>query len=173
VAYVPQEITLLDASVRLNVAFGVHEHDIDDDRVLAVVQEAQLMDLIESLPSGLETPIGENGVRLSGGQRQRLAIARALYRRPSMLILDEATSSLDADTEAKLTATMATLRGKLSMLTVAHRLSTLQSCDRLYFLDHGRITGCGSFAGLSAEIPAFAQLVALSRFSEQGGASAD
>lgn len=165
-AYVPQEITLLDANLRTNVAFGVPESSIDDEVLDRVIEEAQLADLVESLPAGMYTMIGENGVRLSGGQRQRLAIARALYRRPTLLVLDEATSSLDAHTEAKLTSTMSALHGRLTMITVAHRLSTLQSCDRLYFLEQGSLVGSGTFRALADTVPAFARLVELSRLTE-------
>lgn len=131
IGYVPQFIFLLDDSIRANVAFGVPTDKIDDSRVRECLQIAQILDFIESLPKGIDNLIGENGIRLSGGQRQRLGIARALYHRPEILVLDEATSALDNDTEKAFVDALKALHGKLTIIIVAHRLTTVQNCDRI------------------------------------------
>jgi HlyD family secretion protein len=141
VAHVPQNVILLDASVAQNVAFGSLPGDVDIARVKAAVRDARLESAIDGLPHGLETPLGQNGVRLSGGQRQRLGIARALYRRASLLVLDEATSSLDTSTEAEIIALLRSLRGRCTIVLVAHRPSSLQACDEVFELDAGRLVG--------------------------------
>lgn len=130
IGLVPQKIFLLDASVRENVAFGVPPAEIDTERVRESLAEAQILDFIESLPDGLDTCAGENGVRFSGGQRQRIAIARALYRKPELLILDEATSALDDGTESAFLDVLRALRGRITILMIAHRSSGLALCDR-------------------------------------------
>jgi ABC-type multidrug transport system fused ATPase/permease subunit len=159
VGYVPQSISLLDASVRENITFGLGVND--DDRLWQVLDAAQLRDVVESLPSGLETRIGERGTLLSGGQRQRLGIARALYRSPAVLVLDEATSALDNETEARLTQVLEKLRGTLTTVTIAHRLSTVRHADRAYFVDSGRVLAAGTFDELHRSVPGFARLVEL------------
>ena len=128
IGFVPQNIVLFDDTVAANVAFGFTEKP-DLERVEAALKTAQLYDFVMTLPRGVDTVIGDDGVRLSGGQRQRLGIARALYASPSVLILDEATSALDTDTEAALVQALETLRGKLTIVTIAHRLSTIEKCD--------------------------------------------
>jgi ABC-type multidrug transport system fused ATPase/permease subunit len=168
VAYVPQAISLLDASVRENVVFGWKEEG--DARIWSVLERAQLRPIIEDLPDGVDTRIGERGVRLSGGQRQRLGIARALYRQPLLLVLDEATAALDNETEAQLTQVLEGLRGSLTTVVIAHRLSTVRNVDRVYFFSDGRITGSGRFDELSGRIPEFARLVQL---ASVGGANGD
>ena len=135
IGYVPQTIYLADDTVRNNIAFGVPTGEIDDVRVRASLEAAQLLADVEDMPDGLDTPVGENGAHLSGGQRQRLAIARALYREPRLLILDEATSALDNATEAAFVEALEHLRGRLTMLVIAHRLSTVENCDRTVNLD--------------------------------------
>ena len=135
VGYVPQTLFLLDRSIRENVAFGVDPAAIDDRKVAAALELAQLTDFVAALPGGAEYTVGENGSRLSGGQRQRLCIARALYHEPKLLILDEATSALDRETEAALVDALETLRGKLTMVVIAHRLSTVEKCDLRLDLD--------------------------------------
>jgi len=139
IGYVPQSIYLTDDSLRRNVAFGIPEEEIDDDAVKRAIKAAQLDDFVVSLPDGLTTIVGERGVRLSGGQRQRIGIARALYHDPSVLILDEATSALDTTTERGVMEAVAALHGTKTVLIVAHRLSTVSDCDRLYRLEQGRI----------------------------------
>ncbi|QHC60057.1 ABC transporter ATP-binding protein [Rathayibacter sp. VKM Ac-2760] len=158
---VPQDVFLLDASFAANIAFGVPSDEVDLDRVREVVRTAQLEEFVEQLPLGLETRVGERGVRLSGGQRQRIGLARALYRRPAILVLDEATSALDNKTEHEISKAVAALHGSMTVLIVAHRLSTVRGADRLLFLDDGRIEGAGTFDEVRAEHAAFAHLVAL------------
>jgi ATP-binding cassette subfamily C protein len=139
IGYVPQEIYLLDDTVEANIAFGEEPADVDPKALLEAAQEAQILDFIEKeLPQGLQTTIGERGVRLSGGQRQRIGLARALYPRPQILILDEATSALDHQTELAVMETIHRLQGTLTIITIAHRLSTLERCDRIIRLEHGR-----------------------------------
>ncbi len=163
IGLVPQDVYLLDASLRENVAFGVPEAEIDDELVNEAIQQAQLESFVAGLPDGLETVTGERGVRISGGQRQRLGIARAFYTQPKVLILDEATSSLDNATEAELAATINELHGKLTMIVIAHRLSTVKNSDRVFLLEHGRLTASGTFEELVATSPAFAELAELAR----------
>jgi ABC-type multidrug transport system fused ATPase/permease subunit len=171
IGYVPQEIYLIDDTIRTNIAFGIGRDEIDRARLDEVVRIAQLGDFIGSLPEGLDTTIGEQGVRLSGGQRQRLGIARALYHRPNVLILDEATSALDSDTEARIMSTVGSMRGELTIITVSHRLSALKHCDRIYFLRAGRLAAVGTFEELNEQEPEFAQLVALAQLSVGGQAA--
>lgn len=137
IGYVPQSIFLTDDTLRRNVAFGLPNEQIDDAAVDRAVRDAQLEEFIGTLPDGLETLVGERGVRLSGGQRQRIGIARALYHDPAVLVLDEATSSLDAGVEREVMSAVSALRGNKTILIVAHRLSTVEQCDRLYRLDAG------------------------------------
>jgi ATP-binding cassette subfamily C protein len=161
IGYVPQSITLFDTTVRANVAFGVPREEVDDDQVWAVLETAQLGDVVRSLPNGIDNMVGERGVQLSGGQRQRLGVARALYHDPRILMFDEATSALDNETEFKLTEVLESFRGKLTMVTIAHRLSTVRRCDRLLYLEHGKLVADGPFGELDRSIPGFARLVAL------------
>ena len=139
IGYIPQSIFMLDADVRSNVAFGESEDKIDDERVWKALRAAQMEEFVKKLPNGLDTGIGERGVRLSGGQRQRIGIARALYREPSLLIFDEATSALDNDTEAAIMEAINTLKGEKTMLIIAHRLTTIEACDKIYRVKDGKI----------------------------------
>jgi ABC-type multidrug transport system fused ATPase/permease subunit len=150
VGYVAQSIYLCDDTIRANVAFGVPEREIDDAAVRRALKSAQLDTFVDELPDGLETFVGERGVRLSGGQRQRIGIARALYRDPPVLVLDEATSALDIDTEKEVMAAVNSLHGAKTLIIVAHRLSTVADCDLLYRLDRGRVTQSGSFSEVVA-----------------------
>jgi ATP-binding cassette, subfamily B, bacterial PglK len=161
VGYVPQSIVLFDATVRANVAFGVAEADVDDERVWQVLELAQLTDVVHQLPSQLDGMIGEGGVQLSGGQRQRLGVARALYHEPRILMFDEATSALDNETEFKLTEVLESFRGKLTTVTIAHRLSTVRRCDRLLYLEQGKLVANGTFSDLDRTIPGFTRMVEL------------
>lgn len=166
ISVVPQEVYLLDASVRENIAFDQDPSAIDDDLVLECLRQAQLTDLIDSLPDGIETAIGERGSRLSGGQRQRLGVARALYRQPRLLVLDEATSALDNETERRITETIAALHGSVTVIVVAHRLSTIRDVDTVAFLSQGRIAAMGSFDDVrqkSEEFNNLAQLASIER----------
>jgi ABC-type multidrug transport system fused ATPase/permease subunit len=150
IGYVPQDVYLVDDSLRANVALGWRGDDIDDDAVGEAIQLAQLEEVVRDLPSGLETVVGERGVRLSGGQRQRLGLARALYIRPTVLILDEATSNLDVATEQRIVATLADLRNGLTTIVVTHRISTVRDFDRIICLDKGLVKVSGTFRDLSA-----------------------
>ncbi len=143
IGYVPQSIFLTDDSIRRNVAFGLPNPQIDDASVWRALQAAQLDEFVRALPQGLDTLVGERGVRLSGGQRQRIGIARALYHDPDVLVLDEATSSLDAATEREVMRAVEQLHGSKTLLIVAHRLSTVEQCDRLYSLQRGKIVDSG------------------------------
>jgi ATP-binding cassette, subfamily B, bacterial PglK len=147
---VHQDIFLADATLRRNIALGVPDDEIDDDRVREAIELAQLDTFVATLPEGLDTFVGERGVRVSGGQRQRLAIARALYRRPSVLFFDEGTSALDTTTETLLMEGLERLRGERTIVAVAHRLSTVRSCDRVVLVDGGRIVDVGPFDDLAA-----------------------
>ena len=138
VGYIPQMIFMLDDTIRRNVAFGVPEDKIDEERLWEVLKEAQLDAFIKTLPDGLETTIGERGIRLSGGQRQRIGIARALYNNPEVLILDEATSALDNDTEAAIMESINRLQGKKTLVIIAHRLQTIEKCDIIYRVENGK-----------------------------------
>ena len=162
IAAVPQDVTLLDVSIADNIAF---DEVPDPERLESAVQRAQLTDLIASLPDGLDTQAGERGKRLSGGQRQRVGIARALYRNPSVLILDEATSALDNETERRFTETIDGLKGMMTMIVVAHRLSTVRHCDSLIFMEAGRVATQGSFEEVRSRNAEFAHLVALGSLS--------
>ena len=144
IGYVPQSIFLTDDTLRRNVAFGIASEAIDDAAVGRAIRAAQLDEFVGTLPRGLETSVGERGVQLSGGQRQRIGIARALYHDPPLLVLDEATSSLDGATEQGVMEAVRALRGSKTLLIVAHRLSTVAHCDRLYRLDAGRVVQEGT-----------------------------
>ena len=137
--YIPQMIFMLDDTIRKNVAFGIPEEEIDEGRLWEVLEEAQLDEFIRTLPEGLDTGIGERGIRLSGGQRQRIGIARALYHNPEVMILDEATSALDNDTEKAVMDSINRLQGKKTLIIIAHRLQTIEKCDLVYRVENGKI----------------------------------
>ena len=139
IGYVPQTIFLIDKSIRRNIALGVPPHEIDEDALQQAIKSAQLGDFVKELPEGLDSLVGERGVRLSGGQRQRIGIARALYHNPSVLVLDEATSALDTETESDIMKDVNALKGEKTIIIVAHRLSTLVNCDKLYRFEKGKI----------------------------------
>jgi ABC-type multidrug transport system fused ATPase/permease subunit len=145
---VPQTVYLIDDTIRRNIALGLEDTEIDEARVTDSARDAQLDEFLSGLATGLDTVVGERGVRLSGGERQRIAVARALYRRPKVLIFDEATAALDNVTEQALTSTIHGLHGRITTVFIAHRLSTVQSCDRLIFLRNGRIADIGTYAEL-------------------------
>lgn len=138
IGYIPQTIFMLDDTIRRNIAFGVPEEEIDENRLWEVLKEAQLDEFVKSLPDGLETGIGERGVRLSGGQRQRISIARALYFDPEVLVLDEATSALDNETEQAIMDSINSLHGKKTLIIIAHRLQTIEKCDAVYRIENGK-----------------------------------
>ena len=139
IGYVPQEIYLLDDKISRNIAFGVNDIDIDYTQISKVVEKAGIQKFIDSFDDGLNTKIGERGVRISGGQRQRIGIGRALYQNPQVLILDEATSSLDSKTEQEILEELQLMKGKVTMIIVAHRQSTLQFCDKIFKIENGRL----------------------------------
>lgn len=157
---VSQTTFLIDDTLRNNIALGVPLSEIDEEALQEAIRIAQLHDFVGGLPMGLDTTIGEAGVRISGGQRQRIAIARALYRRPSLIIFDEATSALDVETEAKLMKSINELRGSRTVLLVAHRLSTIRDCDRVVLVEDGQITGVGKYEELEAKNKRFRAFVA-------------
>jgi ABC-type bacteriocin/lantibiotic exporter with double-glycine peptidase domain len=160
-AYVPQNIFLLDASIAQNIALGIALPDIDRGRLLEAARLAQLDDLIKTLPDGFEHRVGERGVKLSGGQRQRIGIARALYREASVLLLDEATNALDGLTERELMATLGRLRGRYTSIVIAHRMSTVRSCDLIFQLEHGKLIASGTYDGLLRDSEAFRRMAGL------------
>ena len=159
VGYVPQSPYLIDGTVRQNIALGLDDRDIDDLAVARVVAAASLEELVNSLAEGLNTNIGERGVRLSGGQRQRIAIARALYDGPQVLVMDEATSALDNLAEQGIMQAASSLKGQRTILLIAHRLSTVRNCDRVVFLCGGTITGVGTYESLLASHEEFRNMV--------------
>lgn len=140
IGYIPQSIYLIDESIRENIAFGIDADQIRDERIWEVLREAQLDGFVRSLPEGLDTRIGDRGVRLSGGQRQRIGIARALYHNPEILVFDEATSALDNETEAALMEAINSFHGRKTMVIIAHRLNTIEKCDRIYRVADETIT---------------------------------
>lgn len=137
--YIPQMIFMLDDTIKRNIAFGYTDEEICDELLWKALDEAQLSDFVKSLPDGIETTIGERGVRLSGGQRQRIGIARALYKNPELLVFDEATSALDNETEAAIMEAINSLHGKKTLVIIAHRLETIKDCDMIYRVEHGSI----------------------------------
>jgi ABC-type multidrug transport system fused ATPase/permease subunit len=170
--YVAQDVFLLDASLAENVAFDQAAADIDLGRVRAALAQAQMLEVVDTLPQGLDTQVGERGARLSGGQRQRIGIARALYRNCGVLVLDEATSALDNETESRITKTIKDLQGQMTVIVVAHRLSTVRNADQIVFLERGRVEGIGTFDQLRDANAGFARLVQLgsleSKWTEAG-----
>ena len=139
IGYIPQTIYLSDDSIRNNVAFGIEEENIDEQAVIAALKQAQLYDFVDTLPEGLDTCVGDRGIRLSGGQRQRIGIARALYHKPEILVLDEATSALDNDTEAAVMEAIDSLKGQKTIIIIAHRLTTIKNADTVYEVKDGKV----------------------------------
>ena len=139
IGYIPQSIYLIDESIRDNIAFGIDADKIDEKRIWEVLEEAQLKEFVEELPEGLDTTIGDRGVRLSGGQRQRIGIARALYNDPEILVFDEATSALDNDTEAAVMEAVNSFHGRKTMIIIAHRLNTIEKCDTIYKVENMKL----------------------------------
>jgi ATP-binding cassette subfamily B protein len=158
IAHVPQTIFLADATIAENIAFGVPADRIDFERVQQAAAQAQLADFVESHPDGYRAVVGERGVRLSGGQRQRIGIARALYKNATVLVLDEATSALDSATEWAVMTALQQLDRQLTIFMVAHRLTSLQHCDTILRLEHGRVVARGSYPDLANGDRSLAQL---------------
>jgi ABC-type multidrug transport system fused ATPase/permease subunit len=157
IAYVPQHVSLANTTVRENVALGLPHELIDDERVWEVLALVKLDKYLLNTRSGLETTVGEHGVKLSGGQRQRLGLARALYSNPSLIVLDEATSALDGETESLITRTLDEMHGKVTTLVIAHRLSTIIGSDSILFIQSGKVEAQGSFEDLKQENSSFAK----------------
>ena len=137
IGYVPQSVYMIDDSIRRNIAFGIKDSEIDDEKIWSALAQARLDEFVKALPEGLDTMMGERGVKVSGGQRQRIAIARALYNNPEILVLDEATSALDTETETAVMESIEALQGKKTLIIVAHRLSTIRKCDSIYEIKNG------------------------------------
>ena len=154
-AYVPQDIAVIDGTVRSNVALGLPAEIIDDDQIWEALDRAQLGDFLRGEREGIETVVGEHGVRLSGGQRQRLGLARALFTRPRLLVLDEATSALDAETELSVSQALEQLEGNVTLIIVAHRLATIRHCDQVAYLQDGELKALGSFTEVRERVPGF------------------
>ncbi|WP_346795500.1 ABC transporter ATP-binding protein [Halomonas sp. Bachu 37] len=161
IGFVPQQIFLSDASILENVAFAIDRQDIDVARVKEALQMAQLDDLIERFPEGLETRIGERGVQISGGQRQRLGIARALYQQASVLVFDEATSALDGITERRVMDDIQRFSGQMTVVLIAHRLATVKECDIIYMLEDGKVTDAGTYDDLASRNQTFQMMANL------------
>jgi ABC-type multidrug transport system fused ATPase/permease subunit len=155
IAYVPQETVIANTTIRSNIALGVDERDISDEKLKRAIEIAHLSAFIESLPLGVETHVGENGARLSGGQRQRIGIARALYSNPQLIVLDEATSALDGETESNISEAINDLRGQVTLIIVAHRLSTVRAADTIYYLEQGQVIASGTFEELRLKVKDF------------------
>lgn len=166
IGFVDQQVFLMDATIAENVAYGVEKQFINRDKVVEALQKAQLLDYVKALPDGIDTSVGENGKLISGGQRQRLAIARAFYRDIKILILDEASSSLDVETEFKIFDFLQTLRSQLTVIMIAHRLTTLKGCDEVLFIDSSRILEIGSFDELVEGCEKFKSYVSMSSFEK-------
>ena len=159
IAHVPQSIYLADTSLAENIALGVPRESIDIERVRQVARQAQIAEFIDSGPGGYDASVGERGIRLSGGQRQRIGIARALYKQASVLVFDEATSALDNATEQSVMDAIDQLNRDLTILLIAHRLTTVRRCDIIVELEHGRIVAQGTFEQLLECSPSFRTMV--------------
>jgi ABC-type multidrug transport system fused ATPase/permease subunit len=155
IAYVPQDVSITNGSIRENITIGYEDTKFTDEEILEALKVAQLDDFVNQCEDGINSQVGDRGTSLSGGQRQRLGIARALVSKPRLLILDEATSSLDAESEAKISDAILRLKGYVSVVLVAHRLSTIRHADKIVFLKEGSIAGIGTFAELRESIPEF------------------
>lgn len=165
IGYVPQQINVLDGTFKRNVAYGIDEEKIDENKVINALKMAQLHDFVSEFEDGINSKIITGSGGLSQGQKQRLAISRVLYRNPEILIFDEATSSLDVETEHEITQLLSKLKGEKTIVAIAHRLSTLRSCDRLIYLKKGRIIDTGTFEELSQKYTDFEKLIKLSRIN--------
>jgi ABC-type multidrug transport system fused ATPase/permease subunit len=158
VAHVPQSIFLSDGSITENIAFGVEPAAVDFEQVQQAARLAKIAEFVEDLPAGYDTYVGERGIRLSGGQRQRIGIARALYKRASVIVFDEATSALDNATEREVMAAIEGLSGELTIILIAHRLTTVEKCDQVFELAKGQVLTQGSYRELMMRSPSFQRM---------------
>ena len=161
ISYVPQDVTISNGTIRENVALGFPAEAAHDDLVWNAIETAQLSEFVKSLPQGLDTPVGERGTKISGGQRQRLGIARAMFTQPKLLVLDEATSSLDGQTEYDISEAIQGLKGRVTVIMIAHRLSTVRNADKIIYLNSGNIEAQGSFEEVRQAVPDFNRQAAL------------
>jgi ATP-binding cassette subfamily C protein len=159
IGYIPQRVFLCDDTIRRNVAFGLPDDEIDDDRIWHCLEQARLGDLVRGLEEGLDVIVAEDGVRFSAGQRQRIGIARALYHDPQVLVFDEATASLDNETEREITSALAALTGEKTQIIIAHRLSTVRHLDRLFYIEAGQVSAAGSYDELLSGNDSFRRMV--------------
>jgi ABC-type multidrug transport system fused ATPase/permease subunit len=157
IGYVPQDVMISNGTIRQNVCLGYLSSEVDDQEIWQALKVAQLSDFVRNLPEGLDTPVGDRGTKLSGGQRQRLGIARAMFTKPKLLVLDEATSALDGTTEASISEAVHNLKGGVTILMIAHRLSTVRESDVIHYLDNGKLKMSGTFDELRKGIPEFDQ----------------
>ena len=157
--YIQQSIYLIDDSLRANIAFGVPSEEVSQSQLNLAIEAACLSEYIHELPDGLDTVVGERGVRLSGGQRQRLGIARALYFDPAVLVMDEATSALDNQTESLVMHAIENAKKGRTLMMIAHRLTTVEKCDRIYYLNNSQLIAHGSFASLKKDVTDFRKMV--------------
>jgi ABC-type multidrug transport system fused ATPase/permease subunit len=155
IAYVPQDVFVINKTVRENLTLGYDSKSVPDNSITFALDTASLNDFVNSLPNGVNTEVGERGASLSGGQRQRLGIARALITDPHLLVLDEATSALDGETELRIAESINKLKGKCTVIMIAHRLSSIRNADKVIYMDGGRILAIGTFAQVRAQVPDF------------------
>jgi ABC-type multidrug transport system fused ATPase/permease subunit len=155
IAYVPQDVVIIAGTVRQNIGIGYALHNASDELVLKSLRIANLESFVMGLEKNLESQVGEKGAKLSGGQRQRLGIARALFTNPGLLVFDEATSALDAETEETVSNAIQSLRGKTTVIMIAHRLSTVRSADQVIYMDRGKVVASGSFESVRSQVPDF------------------
>jgi ABC-type multidrug transport system fused ATPase/permease subunit len=155
IAYVPQNVLISDGTIRSNIALGFPIEDAKDESIWEALEVAQLSDFVRGLPGGIDQPVGEKGTKISGGQRQRLGIARAMFTHPKLLVLDEATSSLDGQTESDITSSLAKLNGEVTLVIIAHRLSTIREVDKVIYMENGRVIASGTFNEVRSQVPDF------------------
>jgi ABC-type multidrug transport system fused ATPase/permease subunit len=155
IAYVPQDVSIFNGTVLSNIALGFAPQEVPELQINKSLEVAKLLDFVNSLPQGIHTEVGENGSSFSGGQRQRLGIARALFTNPKLLVLDEATSALDGDTEIQVASAIRGLKGKTTILMIAHRLSTVRDADAVVYMENGKAIAIGSFEEVRLKVPEF------------------
>jgi ABC-type multidrug transport system fused ATPase/permease subunit len=161
IAYVPQDVMVSNSSIRENVGLGYSNEEINDNLVLQALKIAHLDKFIQTLPEGLQTNVGDRGTKLSGGQRQRLGIARAVFTKPKLLVLDEATSSLDGQSESDISDSINDMRGEITVILIAHRLSTVKNADKVVYLEGGKIVSVGTFEEVRKNVPNFEKQASL------------